>query len=639
VRAPLRDERRRAVCGLSALVDPGCGTGGVEALIAMHTQIPHRGPDGEGFSGVRADGQVVTAPEAAVFRAGLEGVPLRAAFGFRWLQIQDRSREAAQPMVAADNSIQLIFNGEIYNFRALRRELASLGHRFRSESDTEVVLAGYAQWGVEVFARLEGMWAMAILDVAASRMIVSRDRFGIKPLFYAFDGARLLFASEVKQLLAAGISRSGNGPAVRRFIHGARPAEAEQSFFSAIRAVPPASYADVDLACGGPLKFESYWQLHAAKLDRPDFEQASRELERVLAESVADHLVSVVPMGVLVSGGLDSSLVSALSTKPFRDRGERGAGFSMVLDRGHGHLDESAQIRRLVEAFDLRGFSAELTPEWLKQHLPAVTHAQEEPVAGIAVAGQFLAYQLAASTGTRVVLDGQGADELFGGYPRHQVSYLRDCLGRRAFLRALAESTAIAARNPGFFRDMWKHSRFGPRRDSHLFPVAERSSTSPDLASLDATLRRDVLQGNLRAVLGLTDRNAMAHSVEARVPYVDRRVVELAFSLPDHFKVGGGERKRILRRVGARRLPPGIVKRTARIGFGAPARHWLMRHFATELRALADETSFRESTLVDRGVLRSFIDAFLSGRNADAGTAWRLLAIDQWVRIYAVKGL
>jgi len=372
-------------------------------------------------------------------------------------------------------------------------------------------------------------------------------------------------------------------------------------------------------------------------------------------------MVGPVPMGILISGGLDSSVVAALSVTPFAARGERGMGFSMVLDRRYSQYDETVHIDQVVSAFGFRGYRVELTPDWLKANIARVSRAQEEPVAGVAVAGQYLTFELAAKHGARVILDGQGADELFAGYPRHQVAYLTDCARRLALGALLKELAALLRHDRRFFRELRKarvvrqlERMFGGDKAQPIdfirdLDITRRANTPSRQAAttqvearhsaLSEVLRKDVLTGNLRAVLALSDRNAMAHSIEARVPYVDRRVVEFAFQLPDRYKIGEGQRKLILRKLGTHHLPNGIAARVDRIGFGAPLHQWLMQEFPSELSALPEGPAFHDSISIERARMRRFVEGFLSGHHHDAGTIWRLYAVDQWARAYAVTGI
>lgn len=648
------------MCGLSAIVDFGAGSSALESLLAMHARIPHRGPDGEGFLAADDSGCAIAAKSAEELR-GKAPANLRVGLAFRWLQIQDPGENAAQPMASPDGQFWLIFNGEIYNFRELGQELEGLGHRFASVGDTEVILAAYRQWGSGCFSRLNGMWAIILIDLRARKLILSRDRFGIKPLFYHHGPDRLIVASEVKQLLAAGAPATANRSALARFIVGSRPATPEQTFFQDICAQPAATYAEISLQSPPvEVSFVPYWRLEppAGSIDGLRLADACARLEDLLAHSVAEHMVAQFPLGHLISGGLDSSLLAALAAPNYAQRGQRGMGASMVMTASPERYDESSYIDQVTAALGFDNFKAELSPAWLKDNIARVTVAQEEPVAGMAVAAQYLAYETAARHGARIVLDGQGADEIFAGYPRHQYTVLLDYWRCRSLGPLLRELMALLRNDARFFPDVWRLrvlprlarafglSKGRPTRDFLRFD-GEHAAVIPTAASgrpcaptaLSRDLETDILTGNLRPALAVTDRNAMAHSVEARVPYVDRRIVEFAAMLPDDFKIGGGRRKRILRLIAARYLPESVVMRVDRIGFGAPIDQWLMQDFRTELAALPDGPVFSRATLVDPPGLKRYIDGFLAGGHHDAGVVWRLFAIDQWVRAYAVGGL
>jgi asparagine synthase (glutamine-hydrolysing) len=643
------------MCGLSAIVEFGSGDV-VASLLRMHDQIAHRGPDGEGFAVWDAAMRGIVTRSRDELIQSAPALP-RVGVAFRWLKIQDPHESAAQPMPSPDGSACLLFNGEIYNFQEIRAELRELGHRFVSVGDTEVILAAYAQWGIDCFKRLNGMWAIILVDLTRGKIIISRDRFGIKPLFYYFNGSRLIVASEIKQLLAAGAPAEANRAALVRFIRGVRPERPEETFFDNIFAQPAATYAEITLASApSELSFSPYWQFEPClRTPAPSLSDAASELEQLLRQSVGEHMVGQAPVGHLISGGLDSSVLAALAVPIYAGRGERGTGASMVLENSTDPYDESVHIDELSKALDFRSCKATLSADWLKANIARATWTQEEPLAGIAVAAQFLAYEVAARQGLRIVLDGQGSDELFGGYPRHQTLALTDRLRRGGVVEVLGELVALARRDPGFFRDVWR-LRIAPRLARLLglekrdrkpdfllsTPVEMDAPPLPPLAkttALTRSLMTDVFTYNLKSALALTDRNAMAHSIEARVPYIDRRIAEFAFALPDNYKIGGGERKHILRLVGRKFLPRTIVDRVDRIGFGAPIHRWISVNFREELAALADSPTFAKSGVLDPALLRDYIDAFLAGRHRDAATLWRLFAIDRWARIYAVNHL
>ncbi|MGB8398439.1 asparagine synthase (glutamine-hydrolyzing) [Bradyrhizobium sp.] len=620
----------------------------------MHDQIAHRGPDGEGFAIWDAAMQgIVTRSRDELTRSA----PARPRIGmaFRWLKIQDPHESAAQPMPSPDGAACLLFNGEIYNFQEIRAELQNLGHQFVSVGDTEVILAAYAQWGIDCFKRLNGMWAIILVDLKLRKIIMSRDRFGIKPLFYYFGGNRLIIASEIKQIIAAGAPADANRSALARFIRGVRPERPEESFFDNIFAQPAATYAEIDLASApSGLSFSTYWQFEPCLREpAPSLADAASELEQLLRQSVSEHMVGRAPVGHLISGGLDSSVLAALAAPIYARRGERGVGASMVLEKDTDPHDESVHIDELSKALDFRSCKATLSAAWLKANIARATWTQEEPLAGIAVAAQYLAYETAARQGLRIVLDGQGSDELFGGYPRHQTLALTDWLRRGAYADVLGELASLARRDPGFFRDVWR-LRLAPRLarllgvekkdrqpDFVLTTPATAPATPPSqpakTTALTRSLMTDVFTYNLKSALAFTDRNAMAHSIEARVPYIDRRIAEFAFALPDKYKIGGGERKHILRLVARKFLPRAIVDRVDRIGFGAPIHRWVSVDFRDELAVLADSPTFAKSGILAPVLLRNYINAFLAGRHRDAATLWRLYAVDLWARTYSVN--
>jgi asparagine synthase (glutamine-hydrolysing) len=243
------------MCGLSAIVDFESNERLLPALLAMHARIPHRGPDGEGFAVLDADWNAVGARTESELHASAPS-RLRVGMAFRWLQIQDPGEAAAQPMASPDGSVWLMFNGEVYNFREIGRELTQLGHRFASVSDTEVILAAYMEWGSECFRRLNGMWAIVLLDLRNRKIVISRDRFGIKPLFYHRSQKRLLIASEVKQLLAAGAPAVANRAAVARFVANLRPETPEETYFEDIFAQPAATFAEIGLQAPADIIFQ-----------------------------------------------------------------------------------------------------------------------------------------------------------------------------------------------------------------------------------------------------------------------------------------------------------------------------------------------------------------------------------------------
>jgi asparagine synthase (glutamine-hydrolysing) len=633
------------MCGISVVAAFRTGDDVREPLLRMHDAIPHRGPDGEGVLLVGEDG---------VARGS---GPARLGVRFRWLKIQDPDESAAQPMASPDASAWLAFNGEIYNHDALRHELRDHGHAFKTRSDAEVVLAAYREWGSDCFRRFNGMWALVIVDLARKTLVLSRDRFGIKPLFHAQRDGRLMVASEAKQIVAGwGGPPAPHPDAVAGYLAGRRSHLGDATFFRGVRAVPPATWAELPLERQGApeLAFRPYWDLSAYACPDPGaapaFPQACLRLEELLRSSVDLERRAWAPVGCLLSGGLDSSLLASMQAE-LGGRGGPLRTFSLVLDPVEPGFDESRFMDDVVRHRGLDGQRATLDVGWVRDTLATVAQAQEEPPAGVAVLGQYRVFQRAAEAGTRVVLDGQGSDEIFAGYPRHQDVLLLDrLLGGRLWELAL-ETHGMATEHPGFLWDFPRRAllprvrqRLGleaeyawlPRSTAPRPPAPPRASRDP--SRLNRALHADVTGYNLKAVLAITDRNSMAHSVEARVPYLDHRVVELAFGLPDHYKAGAGLRKRILREVARGYVPAGVLARRDRIGFGAPERDWIRGALRDSVRASAESLGGRFPGLIDPRRLQSFVEGFYAGTHDDHRALWRCYALDAWAGAYGVSG-
>lgn len=638
------------MCGISVVLDPTAAPELRAVLARLHEPIAHRGPDGEGFLLVDAAGRVER-PHAL----DAPGGPAMLGFGFRRLKIRDLSEAAAQPLGSPDGACWIVFNGEIDNFRELRTELQARGRSFRSSGDTEVALAAFEAWGEDCFRRFEGMWAMAIADLRRRRLVVSRDRFGIKPLYWAREGSRLLLASEIKQLLRArGTRPRAHAPVLARWLGGQRLPGLDDTFFAGVRAVPPATWFEVPLAgvTTGPPAFRSYWDLASFHCPDPErartYGEAQRALRQTLAEVVAAQDVADVTVGCLLSGGLDSATLAALLARS-REAGRRPQTFSFGV-RGNA-LCELPYVDALIAREGWPNHQAGLDAAWLKAHAARAVRALEEPPLSLAALAQYRVFQLCREHGATVVLDGHGADEVFAGYPYHQRTLLFDRARRVRWGELVRETRAIArahrasawavlreAVRPVLARrarpaPSWLASGYGGGdQDERRAALADRGR---DPSRVNRQLYRDVKWGNAKIVLAFSDKNAMAHSVEARVPYLDRRVVELAFALPDHYKVGGGERKRVLRDVARDGLlPREITDRADRLGFALPEPE-LLGGAARDLHEFVTPTLLEAPCLVRPAAQQLWSD-FQAGRPCDVRAAWSLAALGLWAAAFEV---
>jgi asparagine synthase (glutamine-hydrolysing) len=638
------------VCGIGVWFDPRPSAEGVERVLRLHAPIRHRGPDDEGFLFLAGDGTVARVASPALAPRS----PITVGMAFRRLEILDLRPEAAQPMGSPDGSAWLVFNGEIYNFRELRAELEAGGRRFRSHGDTEVLLAAYERWGEGCFARLEGMWALAILDLRKRRLVISRDRFGIKPLYWALRDGALLLASEAKQILQAQGGRPApNRPLVEMYLRGTRYPFVEETFFDGIFPAPPAGWASwaLDAPPAAPV-FHPYWALadHVAHPARAiPYPEAVDRVEETLTRAVASHKVADVEVGSLLSGGLDSAVLMALAKKKL---GLPLPTFSLGFREAAPRYCELRFVDALVKDAGLTNHETTLDAGWVAANIDRVLSALEEPPLAMPALAQYRVFELVASRGLRVVLDGQGADEIVAGYAYHQRAFLKDRLVHGRWLAFAAEARAIAAREGGspwsVVRDHFVAPRLRPRRPYDWIAAAPPRANLPEVlaargdfghdpALVNRQLYYDMRWGNAKIILGYGDRSAMAHSVEGRVPYYDRAFVELLFSLPDDYKVSRGDRKRVLRDVARRWVPPVVTERADRMGFGIPDEEMIRGPLAAHVETSLLDSGLLHSGAVEPEEVRRFHADFTAGRHQDHRAIWRLFSLARWSRLFEVS--
>lgn len=593
-----------------------------------------------------ADGSTITAARCDALPAS--GVT--AVFAFRRLKIIDLSDTAAQPMCSNSGRTWIVFNGEIYNFQDLRKELSSRGRTFRTQSDTEVILEAYEEWGTACFNRFEGMWGIVIGDLARRTLVASRDRFGIKPLHWARVGSSLLFSSEIRQIVAAmpGAPRA-NASRVALHLQGVRYPVTDETFVDGIRSLPAASWAEIPLHDSevNP-SFQAYWKLSAVADPTVAYATALDRFDEVFRDAIRSHHVADVAVGSLLSGGLDSSSVTAVLASLEKREGRDLPTYSFGFRGEFEKYSELKFVETLVRSHQLRNFETTLDASWVAQNVAKVIETIEEPALSIAVLAQFRVFELCRQHGTTVVLDGQGSDEILAGYPYHQRLAAIERLRSRDFL-GFAREISMTARGSGtsswalvrsFFVDpllrrlkrkrQWINPTHG-RDSSSADLAAARADSSADPSLVNRRLYFDLRWGNAKIILGYADRNAMAHSIEARVPFFDRKLVELAYSLPAAFKTLNGERKRILRDF-ARRIgvPAQITERTDRMGFGTPDAELIGGPLKAQILDAISDTQLSQQDCFDREGLRSLVADFQSGRTSDLRAIWRVYTLAKW---------
>jgi asparagine synthase (glutamine-hydrolysing) len=629
------------MCGIAALVSRTR----VRAypIRRMMDLVRHRGPDDEGYltatasDGVALFGGPSTPPDA--FASGLAFAPSHqietaehatatVALGFRRLAILDLSVRGHQPMCTPDRRNWIVFNGEIYNYRELGDELARLGHKFVSHSDTEVLLAAYAEWGTACFARLDGMWACLIYDAAAGEVIASRDRFGIKPLYYwGAPNGTLCFASEIKQFTAAsGWTGVVNARRATQFLDTGLTDDGDETLFDRVFQLGPGELARVPIAtfqvgADGRLHVERWYSLEPASFSG-SFEDAVQQCRQLLTDSVGLMLRSDVPVGSCLSGGIDSSSVVCLSHRLLTAQGVTGQHRTFSAVAPSTAIDERAWIDDVVRATGVESYYVAPASADLAAAAARLAWHQDEPVSGTSVFAQWCVFELAAANGMKVMLDGQGADEAFAGYHSFFAPYLAGVIRDGRFVDAWAEIGALKNRHD-----------FGVLRALRGTARALIGAGDSGAVGVAALSHAQLTRRNLQMLLRFEDRNSMAHSVEARVPFLDHRLVEFALGLPDAFKLGGGVTKRVLRAAMSGVLPDRIRDRVDKIAFETPESSWLTGDLRGWCRAELEQVIAMTDRFVPASTLARF-DAMASGARPYDRGPWRAISLGQWMRAF-----
>lgn len=615
------------MCGFVGFIDENDQTYDHRAaIVAMTDAIAHRGPDSEGY-----------------FEDG------RAALGFRRLAIIDLAG-ANQPLYNENRSLVLVFNGEIYNYRELRRQLIAAGHAFSTQGDAEVVLHGFERWGAGVLDRLRGMFAFALYDTATGELFCARDAFGIKPLYYAVEGGRILFGSEIKGLLAH--------PHARRSLNERWLAHwlcmeylpDEETLFEGVRKLPAGHWLR--------------WRNGRAECGRwfvprfaPDagrsLEESAEAIEAALRESVAAHAIADVDVGCFLSAGMDSSLVAREAARIMEAR-------TFTIGWGEGRFSELEAAATFARATGLPNEGRILDAEQFFASVPAVQYAMDEPLPNPSAVPLYHLCAMAAES-VKVVLSGEGADELFGGYP-----YYQECLAFAPYMmvpaparRALAAAARRLPEGTHGRRFLMRGAHPLPERYIRLeynFPWAEaldllapelgaRCAAAPTPWELAAPLfaeikadeitamqTADILTWMQQDILLKADKMSMASSLELRVPFLDREVFALASTLPASQRVGRRETKIALRAAAARTLPQATATMPKQ-GFVTPLAQWLRKDpWREQVHEVLNSERARRFFRTDR--LNALLDEHQRGPRSHMKKIWSAYCFLNWHEQY-----
>jgi len=601
-----------------------------DTIVRMTRSIAHRGPDDEGF-----------------FIAGPIGL------GFRRLSIIDLAG-GHQPMSDAQETVWIVFNGEIYNYKELRAELQAKGHQFRTNSDTEVIIHGYKEWSTDVFNHLNGMFGLAIWDVHKQRLVVARDAMGIKLIYYKIDNGQLTFGSEVRPVIAADQCEPNVDPAALNLFLRFRYTPSPLTIFSGIRKLAPGTMLVIENGEAREKRWYSYTRVPF--LDGKKEKQAERELLELYQGAVRRHLLSDVPVGILLSGGLDSGLLLAL----MNEQGGPWPAYTI----GYGDSfedDELADAAETAAVLGARHVAVKLDRDEFEKSLPKIVECLEEPIAASSIVPMYFVAQRARQD-VKVALIGQGPDELFGGYKRHVGVHYGEWWRRlpTRFRSAVGVAVNGLPRN-----EMLKRGVASLGTEDRLKRYQDVFSLVPG-KTIDGLFQNDLLpngQGceladywrglipqmvhtdelggfqllEIRSslpdeLLMYADKLSMAHSLEVRVPYLDRTIVEYVQRLGSHFKIRNGSRKWLHRRVCESYLPQRILKRKKR-GFAVNVvDQWFRSSINGKLPELLLDNNSLMFQLLKPEPVRKLLEAHQSSRQDNHKLLFSLVMFEQWLR-------
>ena len=633
------------MCGIAGCYQQADGH---KLVDIMSDRIAHRGPDSSGTWSHEADG-------------------ISIQLGFRRLSIIDLTAAADQPL--QKNGLTIVYNGELYNYRALKAELTARGTSFITKSDTEVVLEAWRSWGPAALGRFRGMFAFALADERTGEVVLARDQLGIKPLYYLRRGNGIVFASELKALVAATGAelRIEPGALVASMLYYWLPDQ--RCAIEGVAKLQPGSWA---LARpDGTVTVRKYWDIAEVAARASAGSQA--DLREVIEESITAHMVADVPISSFLSGGLDSSIVTVLAHHADRNVDAYTITFRPEDQRLEAMPDDAVYARKVAARYGIKLHEIEISPN-IVDVLPRMVDVLDEPIGDPAAINTLLMCEAARDRGVKVMLSGMGADELFGGYRKHMACVLASQYHRvpragRAVIRSAVDRLPVSAGGRGMRYSRWakrfltfaelpEEPRF--RRSYTLYDPAELAGlVSFDLAchveqvveehsavyndnSLDDEVNRMCLADARLFMAGLnlayTDRASMAGSIEVRVPFVDPVVAEAAFSIPGSAKIRRREGKVALKQAAQDWLPSEIVHRP-KASFSAPLRAWVRGDLSELIADVLVGGELVSSGMIRREPLLRMIADEQAGREDRSKQIWQLLSLELWYRNAQAQGV
>jgi len=623
-----------------------------DQLLSMTRVLRHRGPDDEGFilGNIKNNqfkafhhDETIKSIKACTSRLAND-INANLGFGFRRLSILDLSENGHQPMQFEEAGLWIVYNGEIYNYIEIREELRAKGYAFKSNTDTEVILKSYHEWGVDCVHKFNGMWAFAIWDSSNNKLFCSRDRFGIKPFYFCFNShQQFLFASEIKAILQLIKSKPDKQILYNSFAHGYSDHN-ERTFFEDIKQLRGGHnlvYQD------GSLNVYRYYNLKSQPVN-DSFETAKEKLKELLFDSVRIRLRSDVPLGYALSGGIDSSSIVGIASKI--NSGSNNT-FSMIYPRNA--VDESFYIKKVIEKTGVNHHFVSPTPEDLLNDLNSFVWHQEEPFFGTSYFGEFKLRELIRKNNVTVSLEGQGADEIITGYTSLLYPYFYDLLSKLKFSRFFSEHKHFKddlGSSAGIVKAYLLHMKKAnesniqkkyPYLIGDFFNNTSRSriifESFNSGSYLNNTLFEMLLYTSIPQQLVRADKSSMAFSVECRFPFLDYRVVEYAINLSYDYKTKNGLTKFALREAMIDLLPAEVYNRKDKIGFAIPYNSFNTNKVKDYFRELISNAKDENFNFLDKKIFMRTYFSNTNEQNLD-WKFWKVASVILWYNKFIIQG-
>jgi len=650
------------MCGIAGIFNVNSKPVEISLLKKMTDIIRYRGPDDEGFVLINTTtGKTLhchgddTIDEIKRETSSLDtGFVADLAFGFRRLSIIDLSSKGHQPMSNPDGSIWIVFNGEIYNYLELRTELQSYGYVFTSQTDTEVIINAYLHWGEDCLTHFNGMWSLAIWDVNKKKLFCARDRFGVKPFNYFFDGSTFIFGSEVKQILEYPVSRKINEEVIfKSFAIGNFLLNSSGTYFEQIKILPHSHWLTLEK---GRLELHKYYDIDPGSFEKStlSFPDACDRYRELFMDSVKLRMRSDVEVGSTLSGGLDSS---AIVTVAAANTGRQFQTFTSY----HTHLpqyDERKWAEIIVNKTNSKGHYCSVEAGQVIEDLSSIIWHHDYPLPGSSPVAQYYVMKLAQDHQIKVLLDGQGSDEIGGGYVHTFYRYFADLLsaGRiRSFIREYPDYLKFTHKGTSISRIIktllslaFKESTLYRNEARFAFnPLTIPYSPAMDFSEIkdlenssrvSTFLYNQLMATSIQTLLHYEDRNSMAHSIESRVPFLDYRLVELMFSLPSSYKLYKNFGKYIHREALKPIVAAEILGRKDKIGFLAPGEHfWMRNEMQPLIKEILSSSSFKTRKIFNHQLIIKEYSRYLRGYNTHSRWLWMVLMLELWFRKYNIE--